>query len=251
MVERIQFRHDEELRKKAIKQAKNGKMEERRKALAKTGLLLLERSLEEWPSILEDKRRADGLVLVDLYSIFMYEPPQNLHLGISLLLKKCLVQYLSSDTVFSLSLGPAGKRKKLSVLKTEVLRTCSSIMSRIEKKDALLGLHVDSAKKEKTEHLSCLLMKKELPVMLEGKDFYVSHMVFPFVAAFIDSDLSFEQQCEVTRVSVQYNDMISKVLVDHVDVSWGKEELCTLRSEIAEFKTAVKRVFHSHCLTVL
>lgn len=72
-----------------------------------------------------------------------------------------------------------------------------------------------------------------------------------FVAAFIDGIVGFEQQCEVTRMNMQYGEMISKVLVDHGEVGLEKKELSSLRPEIAEFKLVVEEVFYLRCLSCL
>lgn len=52
-------------------------------------------------------------------------------------------------------------------------------------------------------------MKDGLRKMLEGKDFCAVDIVFPFAAAFLDEGLGLEQQCKLTRTSVQYSDTTS------------------------------------------
>lgn len=48
-------------------------------------------------------------------------------------------------------------------------------------------------------------------------------------------------------MSVQYSDILNKVLFDQRDESWAEGELMMLRSEIEEFKRIVETVFSSHC----
>lgn len=138
----------------------------------------------------------------DLYSIFTFEPLHKFHLGVSRLLKNCLIQYLSSEKMYSHPDGPSGKQKRVSLLKTPLFRACNSILAQIEEKYALPGLHVNFAKREKSAQLNGLFTGDGLRGMLEGKDYYAVDMVFPFITSFIDRSLGFEGCFELTRMNV-------------------------------------------------
>lgn len=240
-------RRVKELKEAAERMSGREERGRRREALNEIGCLLSAKSLAEWPSSLEELCGSGGLVVEDLYSMFTFEPLHNLHLGVSRLLKTCLVQYLSSDEIYSHPCGPNGKRKRLSSVRMALLRACNAILAHVEEKYALPGLHVDFAKTGKTTQLNGLFTADGLRGMLEGKDYYAVDMVFPFVAAFIDRSLGFEEKCELTRMNVLYIEIINKVLVDHRDRRWREGELLRLRGEIREFKSVVEGAFASHC----
>lgn len=136
----------EQLEEKPAKLAGSEKTEKRCSSLEKIPSLRSEQFLAEWLSIAKNLCRADGLVVAKLHLLSTLELLRNLHLGKSRVLKKCLVRYLSSETVSRHAFGLSGKRKRLSVVKTSVLKTCYSIMSRSEKRYALLEMLVDFAK---------------------------------------------------------------------------------------------------------
>lgn len=72
--------------------------------------LRLQHSLAEWTSFLGDWGGDDGLVMKDLYSVLSFDPLRNLHVEVSKLLKSRLMEYSSSDDLYSSPLGPAAIR---------------------------------------------------------------------------------------------------------------------------------------------
>lgn len=93
----------------------------------------------------------------DLYSMFTFEPLHNLHLGVFILVKNCLIQHLSSGEAYSDPDGPSGKPKPLSLLKMSLLRALNDVFAHVEKIYALPGLHVNFAKEMKRHSLTVSL----------------------------------------------------------------------------------------------
>lgn len=96
-------------------------------------------------------------LMKDLYSLVLFAPMHNLRLVVCRLLKSCLAQYLSFDDVYSHPLGPAGKRRKLILLKLSLFKAYNEIMAHVQQKHALPVLHVNFAEKQKTAQLNSLL----------------------------------------------------------------------------------------------
>lgn len=55
--------------------------------------LLYQKSLARWPVFWEKICNDDGVVVEDLFLIFMLEPPHNLHFGVTRLLKTCFALF--------------------------------------------------------------------------------------------------------------------------------------------------------------
>lgn len=73
-------------------------------------------------------------MLEDLYSRLMLEPLHDPHVRLSVLLKSCLSQCLSIVIVYSHTLGPAEKRRTLSLLKVSLLTARNGILAPLEKR---------------------------------------------------------------------------------------------------------------------
>lgn len=117
---------------------------------AKRAFTFLVRAVSaELPLFSENMCREAGLVMEYLYSTFKLETLQNLHLGLSELLENCLIQHLSSHDDYSHPDKPSGRQKRLSLLNMSLLRACNDILVHIEEQCALLGLHLNFAKREK------------------------------------------------------------------------------------------------------
>lgn len=112
----------------------------------------------------------DGLLGKDLYSILLFEPLQNLYLGVWGLSKLFLVQSLSFDEIYSYSGGSAGKWKRLSLVRLPLLKACSARLPDIEKKSSVPDLEVNFAKKEQTAQIDGLLTRAALRGAMEGRD---------------------------------------------------------------------------------
>lgn len=80
------------------------------------------------------------------YSLFTFEPLQNLYIGISKLLKKCTVECLLSD---KLRTGKAWDgTKALVIFRAQVLRGCNLLLSDHESNGELPGICIDISKQE-------------------------------------------------------------------------------------------------------
>lgn len=86
-----------------------------REILDEIGFLLSEHSLAKWPSFLEEMCEEDELMGENIYSNFTFAPLQNLHFRVPTLLKKCLIQYFSSDETYSQPWGSNWKAKKVQL----------------------------------------------------------------------------------------------------------------------------------------
>lgn len=91
--------------------------QERVQKLVDTMRLLLQNSATHWLPILEVLSEPNGLMTVDLYSVFMLKALHTFHLGVLPLLKSILIQYLSCSDANNSSIGPGRKRRKLSALR--------------------------------------------------------------------------------------------------------------------------------------
>lgn len=106
----------------------------------------------------------------DIYTIFSIEPHQNLHhLGVSVLLKPCLVTHFASSTLLSHYTGQETGKHRFTSLSTPLLYVCNSLLTVIGKKNAATGLHVYFLKKESSSHLNGLFLKDGITGVLEGK----------------------------------------------------------------------------------
>lgn len=110
--------------------------------------LMSRHSLAEWTSSLEELRGEDGFVTKNLYSTATCKPLHNLDLDVSRLWKSCLNQSRSSADVYTNPLGPARKRRMLSLLRLSLLEACNGILAGVEQKSALSGSHMSFAGKE-------------------------------------------------------------------------------------------------------
>lgn len=110
--------------------------------------LLLQWSLEEWPSILQEMR--DGVLVVDSLYAFRFGLLYNLHLKLSGLLKTFLLHCISSSKIYK-------KTEKVESTAMAASRACILILTHVERKYALSGLRVHFTKVEQSAHLSGLL----------------------------------------------------------------------------------------------
>lgn len=102
------------MQEEAGKLAERGLRKRRRRLLDEIESLLSEQSLAEWLSLLGEMCGGNGVVVENLYSIFMLEPLHYLHLGVSRLLKTCLPQYSCLKEIYS-HRGSAQKVTKIEL----------------------------------------------------------------------------------------------------------------------------------------
>lgn len=72
-----------------------------------------------------------------MYSLFTFKPYYNLHLGVSKLVKQCMVKYLSSDGL--VAGGPVKGRKPFLKIRERILRGCNLLLETIEGDGELPG----------------------------------------------------------------------------------------------------------------
>lgn len=164
----------------------------------------------------------------------------------SRLLKSCFIHYLSRDDVYSQPLVPAGKRRKLRSLKISLLGACNGILAHAEQRYSLLGPHVNLAEKDRAAKLSGLVTEGELEGMLEGKECEAVFTVFLFVASFVSGYGGFEATGDLTRMDVQYNEIVRYTLENHKEKQWVHLERPGLWSEIHGFTLVVQSVSAPH-----
>lgn len=71
--------------------------------------LLKTNFLSGWPSFIKEFLQSRRLRCLSMYTLFSFELPYNLHLGISMLVKKFTVIYLSADRFFHWRSAKEGK----------------------------------------------------------------------------------------------------------------------------------------------
>lgn len=95
-------------------------------------------------------------MMEDLYSMFTFEPFQNLHLRVSRISKSRLVHFLSYNVVYSHSFGRTANRKMLSSLNLSLMKARNGIQARVKVRYALSELFVNFARTEKRAQLNGL-----------------------------------------------------------------------------------------------
>lgn len=166
--------------------------------------LLPEQSLGVWRLFFRNICGEFGLVMGNLYSMFTFEPMHNLHLGVLKRLKNCLNQYFLCKVAYTHPAGPSRKQKRLDLLSAFLLRAYTSILALIKKEYALLGLHVNFARRKRTSQLYAMFTGDELRGRLERKNYYAVEILSPSTAAIIGRSLGFGEPSKLTRMNVPY-----------------------------------------------
>ena len=204
-------------------------------------------SLAIWESSLESMSLADKSISPDLYSIFTFEPLHNLFLGVSKLLKVCMIQYMSSAELYTKNPG-RGKRPRLfSSIRTSVLRGCNTVLAEFQKYYVMPGVKVDFSKHEGSSQLNGIFVQDGLRGMLEGKDYRTLDMFFPFIFGYVDSWLGYAEDAPLTKIHVMYTDLVNRLMSNNNGNGWSTGELQDLRSAVHLFKEHVWTLFGPHC----
>lgn len=86
---------------------------------------------------------------------------------------------------------------------------------------------------------------------MERRDYYAVHVMFLFVAAFIDRSSDFLEKCDLTRIKVLYTERANGVHLYHKGGALVESEVLKLRTENREFKCVVescsRRIAHLVC----
>lgn len=213
---------------------------------------LKERSLGEYKSFLEViYEKYSSFIVRDIYSIYTFECLHNLLLGISPLLKICLFKYLSSD--FEVDTFKYGDtvRMKISSLKENLLRAGNSILSNIDEKYPMNGKRVDFSRQEYRTGINGLFLKTGVRGMLEGKDWKNIDMVFPFVAAFVDKMSGCRKGGLLTKVNVQYTEILHDVYYNFPAEGVTESDIMLLKQKITSFQKGCIKLFGESCKTGL
>lgn len=75
------------------------------------------------------------------------------------------------------------------------------------------------AERKQTAQLNSLSTEDGLRWMQEGKDQYAVDIIFLVTTSFTDKQLGFDECYDLTPMSLQYSDILSRVLVDCRDES--------------------------------
>lgn len=204
-------------------------------------------SLASWESFLENLLLVDKCISSDLYSILTYEPLHNLFLGLSRLLKFCLILYLSSKLLSTKQSGRGKKPRVFNSIKTAVLRGCNTVLAEFQKYYVPPGLRVDFSKHEGSSQLNGIFVQDGLRGMLEGKDYRTLDCFFPFIFAYVDSWLGYSEEAPLTKIHVLYTDLVNRLMSDNYSNGWSDAELQDLRSTVLTFKKQVWSLFGPHC----
>jgi len=203
-------------------------------------------SIAPWKSFLEDvKKDHPNFVSDSLYEIFTFEPLHNLHLGISKLLKSCTFQLVSSKKRVIFKTGHKSQQQQFASKKVPILSGCNTYLRCIERDNGVPDLHVDFSSKDTSDRLNGIFLQTGLRGMLEGKDYRKLDTVFPFIASFIDT-VSGSETAELTRVHMQYTEII--LALESIDNNTGidKSILADIQNKITAFKQNTTNLFAPH-----
>ena len=226
---------------------KNGNVSEVRLKKKEIEAILKDYSLASWESFLESTSLVDRTAIPDLYSIFTFEPLHNLFLGVSKLLKHCMFQYLSSQTLSTKPSGLQTVPRLFSSVKTAVLRGCNSILSEFQRYYIMPGMKVDLSKHEGSAQLNGIFLPTGLRGMVEGKDYRVLDIVFPFVFGYADIWLGSQDEAPLTRIHVFYTDLVNRLMSNNHSRGWSAADMDELQNAVREFKKLLWCVFGPHC----
>ena len=196
-------------------------------------------SLLEQHSVLESTALLPTNSPLDPYNIFSFEPLHNLHLGISKLIKQCIVHRLSSPDLTTTTASRSGTPRTFKKVKKSILVGSNSILSAIERDYYITGLHVDFSKGEKGTNLNGLFTEDGIRGMLSAKDYHHVDMVFPFIAAFIDTCCDEVETAPLTSICTQYSDLVAWVMKRGRIKHWTAAELESLQNSISYFKQSM------------
>ena len=230
---------------------KNGDRTSRKQIRKQRYDLLSDYSLAPWSSFLEDCSLVDPSAVPDLYSIFTFESLHNLFLGMSPTLKALLFQYLGSEAQHKHHSGSNSTATSFKNIRTSILRGCNTLLRYFENSHLMPGTRIDFSKKEASSQLNGFYTSTGLRGMLEGKDFKALDFVFPFIFAYVDTWLGYEDSAPLTKLHVSYTSLTNQIMSDNYGNGWSTSDLTTLRHDISAFKINVTSVFQPHCETGL
>lgn len=89
------------------------------------------------------------------------------------------------------------------------------ILTYIEEKNGIPGLHVDFIKKDRTAQLNGSFMRQRLPGMLKERKHHAGDALLLDVAALVGRSSGFVKRCDLTGVILLFTEIVKKVLFEH------------------------------------
>lgn len=202
-------------------------------------------SLSEYKSFLESFPFVGCHELLDMYSIFTYEPLHNLFLGISKLLKELLSARLADGTLKSSVLKTKkGEPRSFEQIRPAVLNGINRILSCIQASNPGVGLRIDFSSNGKGHLYNGIFKSDGLRGMLEGADHRSLDQIMPFIAMFVDSCCG--DGASTTRVFVLYSEIQQMLARRTVEGGWTSLAIGKLRDMIKNFKREAKTLYGSY-----
>lgn len=106
------------------------------------------------PSFLERSYTTLSRCAAVVYSIIVFEPLQNFHMRISIMLESCLLQYFLSNSFHTKPARRNAHAGSLSGMKNCRLKVCSSLLSGLERNSLVSGPSLDFLKSEASAQLN-------------------------------------------------------------------------------------------------
>lgn len=244
--------------KQCMKEAEVGRRKHHvartREAVENANIVLGEVSLSEYSSCLEQCALFDTQARENMYSVFAFEPLHNFHLGISKLLKTCIMSRLNSNNMTSTAGSKTGQPRTFRALRHVILRGANDILAGMQRDCNVRGFQVDFSSGEKGSGLNGMFRNDGLRGMLEAKDYRAVDMVFPFIAAFIDRCCDEVSDAPITTICTSYGDITNQALRHGSEEPWTKKEIDELEKRIDMFKVKCRETlgpFHPSELRTL
>lgn len=158
-------------------------------------------SLLSLEPILVDFLFAEFHATGDVCAIFRFAPMQNLSLGITRLLEKCLLNMLSDENRTTCAMETvSGSRKLFRIVKTTFCFILDRFLS--NSYTALLGsgLCIDYRKPGQTNLLNGLLTETDIARILEASWYDAAGIVLPFCGAIVDECYALNKTADITSV---------------------------------------------------
>lgn len=200
-------------------------------------------SIYSQSSFLEDCPLVPKIPCFDFYKLFRFELLHNFHLGISKLLKICIIYRLQSEELFTRTGSTNNTPRKFKAVQLSILRGINSLLATLERDYFVPGLTIDFSTSELGQQLNGLFLEHGLRGMLEGRHFKSLDMVFPFIGAFIDFCCDEVNEAPLTTLFSKYSKIMFTCLWKK---EWTLSNIQSLRSEISAFQQLFIDVFQQH-----
>lgn len=231
------IRKADSLREEAAKSAARCDWSSSKQMNASSSQLLKEKSLTGHRPVLHRFPFVGIAPSLEYYQLFSYEPLHNLHLGISKMLKKVIVERLKDDDLTSSAVRYAnGNPKPFPSIRGIVLSGANQILKQMQIESSARNLRIDFSSSHKGWRYNGFFSEDGIVGMLEARDHKSMDMVFPFIAAYIDRCYGEIEQCPTTRVSSLYSTILFTLARKGDRCGWTPDDLSLLRTHIHRFK---------------